>query len=58
MLLLRRYFIGNEASKELNHEKQALWLKENLIELGPTFIKIGQSLGTRADLLPLLSLKL
>ncbi|MGI8848899.1 MAG: ABC1 kinase family protein [Pyrinomonadaceae bacterium] len=53
MILLRRYFIGNEASKELNHEKQALWLKENLIELGPTFIKIGQSLGTRADLLPL-----
>jgi hypothetical protein len=53
MLLLRRFFIGNEKNKELNQEKQAVWLKENLINLGPTFIKIGQSLGTRADLLPL-----
>ena len=53
MLLLRRFFIGSEANKELNQEKQAVWLKEKLIDLGPTFIKIGQSLGTRADLLPL-----
>ena len=53
MLLLRRWFIGNEANKEVYQEKQAVWLKEKLIELGPTFIKIGQSMGTRADLLPL-----
>ncbi|HEX8289368.1 MAG TPA: AarF/ABC1/UbiB kinase family protein [Pyrinomonadaceae bacterium] len=53
VLLLRWFFVGNEENKELNQEKQAVWLKENLIELGPTFIKIGQSLGTRADLLPL-----
>lgn len=53
MLLLRWWFLGTEANKELNHEKQAVWLKESLIDLGPTFIKIGQSLGTRADLLPL-----
>ena len=53
MLLLRRYFLGNETNKELYQEKQAVWLKKELIELGPTFIKIGQSLGTRADLLPL-----
>ncbi len=53
MRLLRRFFIGNSTNKEANQEKQALWLKEKLIKLGPTFIKIGQSMGTRADLLPL-----
>jgi len=50
---LRRFFIGSSTNKEHNQEKQALWLKEKLIKLGPTFIKIGQSMGTRADLLPL-----
>ena len=41
------------ANKDARLEKQAAWLRTNLITLGPTFIKIGQSLGTRADLLPL-----
>jgi predicted unusual protein kinase regulating ubiquinone biosynthesis (AarF/ABC1/UbiB family) len=38
----------------LEHKKnRAAWLVNTLIDLGPTFIKIGQSLSTRADLLPL-----
>lgn len=53
LLLLKWWFIGSEENKELNQEKQAVWLKESIIKLGPTFIKIGQSMGTRADLLPL-----
>jgi predicted unusual protein kinase regulating ubiquinone biosynthesis (AarF/ABC1/UbiB family) len=51
--LLKLFVIGSEKNKVANQEKQALWLKERLITLGPTFIKIGQSMGTRADLLPL-----
>jgi len=48
-------FRGAEGSakKQARLEKQAVWLRESLIDLGPTFIKIGQALGTRADLLPL-----
>lgn len=53
MGLLRRFVIGSESNIERNQEKQAVWLKEKLIELGPSFIKIGQSMATRADLLPL-----
>lgn len=53
LLLLRKIFVGEELNKELKQERQAVWLKESIITLGPTFIKIGQSLGMRADLLPL-----
>src|SRR6185369_15089787 len=48
-------FRGAEGSarKQARLEQQAVWMRESLIDLGPTFIKIGQALGTRADLLPL-----
>ena len=52
-------FRGHEGSenKTARLEKQAEWLRRSLIDLGPTFIKIGQTLGTRADLLPLAYVK-
>jgi predicted unusual protein kinase regulating ubiquinone biosynthesis (AarF/ABC1/UbiB family) len=52
-------FRGDEGSdrKEARLAKQSVWLRQSLIGLGPTFIKIGQALGTRADLLPLAYVK-
>ncbi len=52
-------FRGAEGSsrKETRLAQQAVWLRKSLIDLGPTFIKIGQALGTRADLLPLAYVK-
>jgi predicted unusual protein kinase regulating ubiquinone biosynthesis (AarF/ABC1/UbiB family) len=35
-----------------SRNRRAEWLVRNMLELGPTFIKIGQSLSTRVDLLP------
>jgi predicted unusual protein kinase regulating ubiquinone biosynthesis (AarF/ABC1/UbiB family) len=56
-----RFFVFRGAegtsNKEARLHKQGAWLKESLIGLGPTFIKIGQSLGTRGDLLPLAYVK-
>lgn len=43
--------VQNHSAKQ--RHRRAKWLVRQLLELGPTFIKIGQSLSTRADLLPI-----
>ena len=53
-LALRRRFRGRGESDELSiaRKKLAGRLRVNLIALGPTFIKLGQLLSTRVDVLP------
>ena len=42
---------GSNSSKQ--RHRRARWLVRKLLALGPTFIKIGQALSTRADLIPI-----
>ena len=41
---------GNNSPRR--RHRLAKWLVKNILQLGPTFIKIGQALSTRADLIP------
>ncbi|KAF1887973.1 hypothetical protein Lal_00023982 [Lupinus albus] len=41
-----------EEKKTLRRKILAKWLKESILRLGPTFIKIGQQFSTRVDILP------
>lgn len=41
-----------EEKKKMKRKVLAKWLKESILRLGPTFIKIGQQFSTRVDILP------
>ena len=50
----RGWFIGGKDESLVRHLRwQAERLSRQMLKLGPTFIKIGQAVSTRADLLPL-----
>ncbi|WNZ45605.1 AarF/ABC1/UbiB kinase family protein [Leptolyngbya boryana CZ1] len=40
----------SDAKKAARRQALAIWIRETLLDLGPTFIKIGQLFSTRADL--------
>jgi predicted unusual protein kinase regulating ubiquinone biosynthesis (AarF/ABC1/UbiB family) len=48
----RGWRIGKKAPESELRRLEGELLREKLLKLGPTFIKIGQTLATRADLLP------
>jgi len=41
-----------EEKRTARRIEQAVWIRNTLLELGPTFIKVGQLFSTRADLFP------
>ncbi|WP_448534136.1 ABC1 kinase family protein [Parathermosynechococcus lividus] len=41
-----------EAKRAARRRAQAIWIRETFLDLGPTFIKLGQLFSTRADLFP------
>jgi predicted unusual protein kinase regulating ubiquinone biosynthesis (AarF/ABC1/UbiB family) len=41
-----------EPKKAVRRRKQAIWIRDTFLDLGPTFIKVGQLFSTRADLFP------
>ncbi|MGB7441475.1 MAG: AarF/ABC1/UbiB kinase family protein [Coleofasciculaceae cyanobacterium] len=41
-----------EAKQVARRKAQAVWIRDTFLDLGPTFIKVGQLFSTRADLFP------
>ena len=50
--LLFKFFIKNKFRKEKIQQLRARWFTDELIKLGSAFIKIGQLLSARPDLIP------
>lgn len=42
-----------DAKKAARRRAQAVWVRETFLDLGPTFIKVGQLFSTRADIFPI-----
>lgn len=54
-LLNKKWSYPGGYSDEKKQERMAIqgrWIRESLLELGPTFIKVGQLFSTRADIFP------
>ncbi len=43
---------ATETKKAARRKVQAIWIRNTLLDLGPTFIKVGQLFSTRADIFP------
>ncbi len=52
LFALRLWWDKKTGNSKKNQGKQAIQLREMLTQLGPAFIKIGQALSTRPDLVP------
>lgn len=57
LFALRLWWDKKTGNSKKNQGKQAIQLREMLTQLGPAFIKIGQALSTRPDLVPPLYLE-